>query len=88
MNTDAIRAAAEKVGGQAALARILDVKPPTVNQWVKGERQVPAEKCPAIERATEGTTRCEELRPDVPWGVLREQAVESPATTEPEAKAA
>lgn len=88
MNTDAIRAAAEKVGGQAALARILDVKPPTVNQWVKGERQVPAEKCPAIERATDGTTRCEDLRPDVPWGVLREQSVENADAHEPETKAA
>ncbi|WP_307608418.1 helix-turn-helix domain-containing protein [Variovorax boronicumulans] len=74
MNTDAIRAAAEKVGGQASLARLLDVKPPTVNQWVKGERQVPAEQCPAIERATSGAVRCEELRPDVPWEVLRLQA--------------
>jgi DNA-binding transcriptional regulator YdaS (Cro superfamily) len=75
--TSAIRAATEKVGGQAALARILDVKPPTVNQWVKGERQVPAEQCPAIERAT--GVRCERLRPDVPWEVLRLQAGEDAA---------
>lgn len=74
MNTEAIRAAAEKVGGQAALARILDVKPPTVNQWVKGERRVPAEQCPAIERATDGAVRCEDLRTDVAWDVLRMQS--------------
>lgn len=42
-----------------------------VNQWANGVRQVPAERCPAIERATGGAVRCEELRPDVEWGVLR-----------------
>ena len=42
-----------------------------VNQWVNGVRQVPAERCPAIERATDGAVRCEDLRPDVDWGVLR-----------------
>jgi DNA-binding transcriptional regulator YdaS (Cro superfamily) len=42
-----------------------------VNQWVNGVRQVPAERCPAIERATDGVVRCEDLRPDVDWGVLR-----------------
>ena len=26
-----------------------------------------------LERATNGAVRCEELRPDVAWGVLREQ---------------
>lgn len=34
-------------------------------------RGVPAEHCPAIERATGGAVRCEDLRPDVDWGVLR-----------------
>lgn len=35
---------------------------------------VPAERCPAIERATNGQVRCEDLRPDVDWAVLRCQA--------------
>lgn len=70
----AIRTAADIVGGQAALARLLDVKPPTVNQWVNGDRRVPAEQCPSIERATKGAVRCEDLRPDVAWDVLRMQA--------------
>jgi DNA-binding transcriptional regulator YdaS (Cro superfamily) len=38
----------------------------------KARGKVPAEHCPAIERAT--GVRCEELRPDVPWEVLREQS--------------
>ena len=40
------------VGGQSAMARLLGVSPPSVNQWIKGVRQLPAERCPAIERAT------------------------------------
>jgi len=47
-----------------------------VEHWVKADR-VPADKCPLIERATREKGQpvtCEELRPDVAWGVLREQA--------------
>lgn len=71
----ALRRAADIVGGQAALAALLgyqDRKP--VWQWFSDERRIPAEKCPLIERATKGQVRCEELRPDVAWDVLREQA--------------
>lgn len=66
-----IREACRIVGGQAVLARLLMVSPPTVNQWVSGTRQVPAERCPAIEKATDGAVTCEELRPDVDWSYLR-----------------
>ena len=59
------------VGGQSAMARLLGVSPPSVNQWIKGVRQMPAERCPAIERATKGGVLCEELRPDVDWTYLR-----------------
>lgn len=52
-------------GGQAALARLLDVSPQAVNQWVKGARPVPEKHCPAIEVAS--GIRCEELRGDVVW---------------------
>lgn len=40
----------------------------TVYQWKKAGR-VPAEYCPDIEVLT--GVRCEELRPDIAWGVLR-----------------
>ena len=59
------------VGGQAAMARALGVKPPTVNQWIKADRPVPAERCPDIESLTGGVIRCERLRPDVNWIYLR-----------------
>lgn len=63
--------AADILGGQASLARAMGVQPPTVHQWAKGDRPIPAERCPQIEQLTRGGVRCEELRPDVNWGVLR-----------------
>ena len=71
MKHKALLDACIRVGGQASLARILGVKPPTVNQWIGADRPIPAERCPAIERATDGAVRCEELRPDVDWSVVR-----------------
>ncbi|MCW5600431.1 helix-turn-helix domain-containing protein [Nitrosomonas sp.] len=63
--------ACQLIGGQAKMARILGVKPPTVNQWVHLVKPIPAERCPEIEKATLGAVRCEELRPDVDWAYLR-----------------
>ncbi|WP_269464900.1 transcriptional regulator [Mannheimia sp. USDA-ARS-USMARC-1261] len=51
------------------MARQLGVKPQAVQQWFK--TKVPAERCPEIEKFTEGKVTCEELRPDVDWAVLR-----------------
>jgi DNA-binding transcriptional regulator YdaS (Cro superfamily) len=55
-------------GGIRKLARLIGVATSTPSNWVIRGR-VPAEHCPAIERET--GVRCEVLRPDVPWGVLR-----------------
>lgn len=52
---------------KAEMARYAGVTRQAVAQW----KQVPAEYCPAIERATSGRVRCEDLRPDVDWAVLR-----------------
>lgn len=63
-----------KQEGRGALARLskkISVKPPIVSFWASGQRQVPAERCPEIERITNGQVTCEELRPDVNWAVLR-----------------
>lgn len=77
----AILRACAVLGGQAEMARLLDITPAAVNQWCKGLRVVPAERCPAIERATRAKgdpVTCEELCPGVDWAVLREpQAVET-----------
>jgi DNA-binding transcriptional regulator YdaS (Cro superfamily) len=63
--------ACDLVGGQARMARLLNVRPPTVNQWVHLVKQIPAERCPEIEKLTNGVVRCEELRPDIDWAYLR-----------------
>lgn len=54
-----------------ALAKQISVPPALVSQWKIGVRQVPADRCPSIERATGGQVTCEELRPDVDWPYLR-----------------
>lgn len=59
-------------GAVNELAAAIGVLPEMVSQWKTGARQVPAERCPDIEAATQGAVTCEELRPDVNWAVLRE----------------
>lgn len=58
---------------QVDFARKLGVTPGAVSQWVNGLSAVPAERCPQIEQVTGGKVRCEDLRPDVNWAVLRKQ---------------
>ena len=75
--------ACETVGGKAVLAQLIGVTPQAMSQWVSGDRPLPAERCPLIERATRDhgkqVIRCEDLRPDVAWDVLREQAASESA---------
>lgn len=80
----ALRRAADALGGQAALAVLLGYADRrNVSPWFTTARAFPAEHCPAVERATRERNAidparpivtCEELRPDVMWSVLREQA--------------
>jgi DNA-binding transcriptional regulator YdaS (Cro superfamily) len=65
-------------GRSAALASALGIAPELVSQWANDARRVPAERCPSIEAATGSAVRCEDLRPDIAWGVLREQATPNP----------
>lgn len=82
---EALEAAIEALGGLVNTARVLQLKDEryqTVQSWLAN--RVPAEHCPSIERATRAAAAahanpsmvvlCEELRPDVGWSVLREQA--------------
>ena len=54
-------------GRGGILASALHVPPELLSQWKTGARRVPADRCPAIERATAGAVACETLRPDVAW---------------------
>ena len=69
-------------GSPSKLAAALDgdVKRQNVEHWVK-TGVVPAERCPAIEEATGGLVRCEDLRPDVRWDVLRKNTPPALANT-------
>jgi len=70
INTVIEKAIAE-AGSASSLAKAIGVPIQSVTFWRKGERRVPADYCPEIERFTAGHVRCEDLRPDVNWGVLR-----------------
>lgn len=59
------------VGSASALAKELGVTPQAVCFWRDGDRQIPADICPSIERITKRDVQCEELRPDVEWSVIR-----------------
>lgn len=59
------------LGSATKLAARLRVSPATLSQWRNQRRPVPAARCIAIERATEGAVTCETLRPDLHWYVVR-----------------
>ncbi|MBT9428913.1 transcriptional regulator [Candidatus Symbiopectobacterium endolongispinus] len=58
-------------GRAASLGRTLGIPSVLISQWANGIRQVPAERCPEIEKSTAGIVTCEDLRPDVDWAYLR-----------------
>lgn len=64
-------------GSAAKLAEAINAFGSDVSNWAAGNRPVPAERCPAIEEATNGLVRCEDLRPDVNWAVLRNQTAKA-----------
>lgn len=66
----ALRQAIAHCGGQSALASAIGLSQSHVWNWLN-RRSIPAEHCPAIERATNRAVRCEALRPDVDWAYLR-----------------
>lgn len=61
----AIKAAADFVGSQAALARALGVQRTTVNAWIMGRNRIPAEKAVQIEQITNKVVTKKDLRPDL-----------------------
>ena len=66
-----IQIAIQSAGNAHRLAIEIGVPPQSVLFWRDGDRRIPAEHCPKIEAATNGLVRCEDLRPDVQWHVLR-----------------
>jgi DNA-binding transcriptional regulator YdaS (Cro superfamily) len=72
---EALKRACKAHGNQTTLAQALGRKKAAVSRWML--EGVPVAVCPDIEALT--GVRCEELRPDVNWAVLR-----NPASTEDE----
>lgn len=66
---EALEKVFEIVGSKSAVAKHFGILPYAVFKWQRSG--VPAERCPDIEALTGGKVTCEELRPDVNWGVLR-----------------
>ena len=69
-----IQIAIAAIGNASRLAKAIHVPVQSVHFWRDGKRRIPADYCPRIEEVTAGAVRCEDLRPDVRWGVLRGRA--------------
>lgn len=61
---EALKKAADAVGGVTKLARAIGVSQGAVSNWF-ARGQVPADKCRAIEVATDGAISRHDLRPDI-----------------------
>jgi len=69
----AIKNAVAKVGGQSELARVLGIRPQSVQSWVKAG-EVPLRRVVEVEAATGGAVTRYELRPDF-FGLERPAAL-------------
>ncbi|MDP8051037.1 helix-turn-helix domain-containing protein [Pasteurella atlantica] len=68
---EGIQRAINICGSQTKLADLLGLTKAQVWQWLNCFVKVSAERCIEIEKLTKGQVRCEELRPDIDWSVLR-----------------
>lgn len=66
----AVAEAARLLGNQAALAKAIGVKPPTVSQWASGERPVPVNRALQIDKLTKGEVDRKTLCPAFPWDLV------------------
>lgn len=71
MNTIShLKRAVDIAGSQKALADQIGVQAQLIWAWID-RGNVPADYCPAIEKASGGAVTCEQIRPDVDWAYLR-----------------
>lgn len=73
---DALERAVQEAGGQSSFAvKLTEMRPDRpvsqalVWNWLRRDKRAPSDVCPDIEAIT--GVRCEDLRPDVNWSVLR-----------------
>lgn len=65
MTKTQLELALDAVGGDKALAYLLDVQPSQLYQWVNARRPIPKDYLPALEFIS--GLRCEEAWPEVEW---------------------
>lgn len=68
-----LRNAIDHMGGQMATARRFNTTVQVVHNWLRRDR-IPAEYAPLIEDATNGAFTANQLRPDIPWDVVRRRS--------------
>ena len=71
MSMNAISKAIECLGSQNQLAKAVDLTQSAISLYVTGQKRPSAEVAIRIEAATNGTVKAEDLRPDIPWHVIR-----------------
>ncbi|SCC31873.1 transcriptional regulator [Gilliamella intestini] len=62
-------------GSQVETAKKLNVSKSQVWQWLNNVNSIAIEKAIDIEDKTNGAVKCEDLRPDVNWSVIRSKVV-------------
>lgn len=73
----ALTQAVNRIGGQSAMARLLDLRQSTVWEWLNSSRQLPAEHVLKVEAATRVARH--DLRPDIYPRGLQDDAPFMPA---------
>lgn len=68
-----LRNAIDHMGGQSATARRFNTTVQVVHNWLSRGR-IPAAYAPLIEDATNGAFTANQLRPDIPWDVVRRRS--------------
>jgi DNA-binding transcriptional regulator YdaS (Cro superfamily) len=69
---ESLQRAIKILGNQAALAKALKVTPMAITNWKA--RGVPAKRCSDIQRITNNSVTCEDLRPDIFRGTSKKAA--------------
>lgn len=68
---DGISKAIYCLGSQAKLAQAIGTTQTAISQFASGSKRPSAETAIRVEMATRGMVRAEEIRPDIPWHVIR-----------------
>jgi len=68
--TTELKQAIDDAGGVSRIAEHFGISPVSVYEWIT-RGCVPADKCPEIEKLTQGAVRCERLNDKVDWTFLR-----------------